>query len=312
MPNRDHIPGGYILKARKTLDSELMDKPPLYSKLWDWMLLRAEWREGKRLKRGQFHTTIAEMQEAMSWHVGFRKITPTKKEIRAAYEWLSRKSDEGHAKGTMIGTTKGTRGMVITVQNYEFYQDPKSYEGHSEGHDEKSTKVLRRAQDSKEVEERRRKHSSDNSATADSSAAKQFPDEYREFVDSFVAFVVKEHGALAPRVTPALISSSLDTVDKLVRIDGHSFEAVKAAMRWAVRDSFWSKNALSLAGLRKKRDGLTKFQRVLARFEDDQSPGQQDTASWQKNSFGIPVTFDGQDWIDAHGNLSAPPKEVAT
>ncbi|EPR42703.1 hypothetical protein dsx2_2620 [Desulfovibrio sp. X2] len=150
------IQGGYILKARKTLESELMDKPPLYSKLWDWMLLRAEWRDGMKLKRGQFHTTIEEMRDAMSWHVGYRLIRPTIKEIRSAYEWFARKSDEGQAKGTMIGITKGTRGMLITVYNYELYQDPKNYEGHNEGHNEKSTKGELRAQDRLRREEEKK------------------------------------------------------------------------------------------------------------------------------------------------------------
>ena len=283
------IAGGFILKARQSLESDLMDKPPLWSKLWDWMLLRAEWRDGKKLRRGQFHTTIDEMREAMSWHVGYRKVMPTKKEIRSAYEWFARKSDEGNAKGTMIGITKGTRGMVITILNYEFYQDPKNYEGHDEGHDEKSTKGKLGAQDSKEVEEEKKKKESslrsdspDNSASAEPPEAKQFPPEYHEFVEGFAAYVAQEHGAKAPKITPALISSSLDTVEKLVRIDGHSFETVQAAMRWAVRDGFWSKNALSLAGLRKRSDGLTKFQKILARFEEEKAPTPRPGGSGQR------------------------------
>jgi uncharacterized protein YneF (UPF0154 family) len=60
------IEGGYILIARKIFESELMQKPPLYLKLWVWMLGRAMWKDGAKLKRGQFVTTIADMQEAMS------------------------------------------------------------------------------------------------------------------------------------------------------------------------------------------------------------------------------------------------------
>ena len=276
------IAGGFILKARQSLESDLMDKPPLWSKLWDWMLLRAEWRDGKKLRRGQFHTTIDEMREAMSWHVGYRKVMPTKKEIRSAYEWFARKSDEGNAKGTMIGITKGTRGMVITILNYKFYQDPKNYEGHDEGHDEKSTKGKLGAQDSKEVEEEKKKKDSslrsespDNSAAADSSApTREYPPDLVQFVEGFAAYVVQEHGAKAPKITPVLIARSLDVVDKLMRIDGHDVETVKAVVRWAARDSFWAANALSLAGLRKKSDGLTKFQKILAAYEQaQQKPG---------------------------------------
>jgi hypothetical protein len=123
------IEGGYILSARKTLESAIMNKPPLYSKLWTWMQLQANHEEVyKGLKRGQFFTTIDDMVEAMSWHVGYRKKSPSKKQIRRAYEWFKR--------GTMIVTTKSTRGMLITILNYDYYQNPENYEGHDEGHDD--------------------------------------------------------------------------------------------------------------------------------------------------------------------------------
>jgi hypothetical protein len=127
--SQDHISGGYILLARKLLDNEIMRKPPLYLKLWIWMLGRAYHSDtAKGLKRGQFQTSIAEMREAMTHYVGYRKVTPSAKEIRTIYESLR--------EALAMGTTKGTRGMIITINNYSKYQDPKNYEGHNE----KSTK----------------------------------------------------------------------------------------------------------------------------------------------------------------------------
>ena len=40
----EKINGGYILLARQTLHSEIMDKPPIYFKLWCWMLLKAAYQ----------------------------------------------------------------------------------------------------------------------------------------------------------------------------------------------------------------------------------------------------------------------------
>lgn len=119
------IQGGYILLARKTLESEIMDKPPLYFKLWGWMLLQAKFKPQKGLERGQFKTSIKEMQAAMAHLVGYRKVTPTTKQIRGIYESLT--------KGSMIGTTKVTGGLIITILKYDEYQDYKNYEGHDEG-----------------------------------------------------------------------------------------------------------------------------------------------------------------------------------
>lgn len=122
------IIGGYILLARKLLGSELMEsKPAHFMKLWIWMLLKARWQDGDKLKRGQLLTTIAEMQEAGGHHVGYRQKKLTKDQVRSAYEHFS--------KTGMITTAKTTRGMVITIENYDAFQKSDSYVGHTEHYD---------------------------------------------------------------------------------------------------------------------------------------------------------------------------------
>lgn len=126
------IPGGFILKARKTLsNSVLADGPPLYSKLWDWMLMQAFWKDGDNLKRGQFATSTRQMQEAVSWKIGYRKRLPTRQEIRSSYEAFT--------NNHMINHTKTTRGMVITICNYDIYQNPANYEQPTEQPDGHTT-----------------------------------------------------------------------------------------------------------------------------------------------------------------------------
>lgn len=138
------IPGGYILLARRLTDSGIMNKPHLFMKMWMWMLLQAAFKDHGNLKRGQFFTSIDRMREAFSYKVGYRIIKPSIKEIRAAYDFL--------AKGTMISITKVTHGMIITIINYELYQNFLNYEGHTEGHGEESTQgtILRKKERMKE------------------------------------------------------------------------------------------------------------------------------------------------------------------
>jgi len=141
------IPGGYILLSRKILNNEIMKKPPLYFKIWAWILLNAQHKDYGNLKRGQLFTSIPEMQEAMSYKVGYRIEKPTKKRIWGVLEWL-RNPYEGNTKVTtnvpMIETTKVTHGIIITVVNYDLYQTPSNYEGNNEGNDEGMTKGQRR------------------------------------------------------------------------------------------------------------------------------------------------------------------------
>ncbi len=113
-----------MLVAKKIFDSELMKKPPLYSKLFLWMLGQAAFKDTKKLKRGEFITSIPKMQEAMSYFVGYRKEVPTVRQIRKVYEGLT--------KGHTTVTTKVTGGLKISILKYDYYQTPKNYEGHDE------------------------------------------------------------------------------------------------------------------------------------------------------------------------------------
>ena len=146
--NEPLITGGYILLSRKLIESKIMKKPPLYLKVWVWLLLKAQHEPYKGLDRGEWMTSVSEIQEAMSWMVGYRKTTPTYKQIRNVLDWL-RNPCEGNTnsntKDGMIGTTKGTHGIKIKILNYDFYQDPKNYEGHNERQRKGTPKEMREA-----------------------------------------------------------------------------------------------------------------------------------------------------------------------
>ena len=126
MSAEEPIKGGYILLSRKLLKSGIMEKPPLFLKLWTWMLMQASFKDHGDLKRGQFFSSINRMRKAMSHKVGYSVFTPSTKQIRGAVEFLT--------KTRMAVTTKVTHGMVITILNYDYYQNWKNYEGHSGGH----------------------------------------------------------------------------------------------------------------------------------------------------------------------------------
>ena len=146
--------GGYILISRKLIESEIWNKPPLYVKVWLYLLIRAQHSDYKDLKRGQLWTSIDEIREACSYNVGFRKVTPTKKEVWSILEFLRnpkngnnlRNPYEGTAKETMVETTKGTHGILVTICNYNVYQTPKNYEGNDEGNNEGTMKATAREQ----------------------------------------------------------------------------------------------------------------------------------------------------------------------
>jgi hypothetical protein len=62
------------------------------------------------------------------------------------------------------------------------------------------------------------------------------------------------------KVNDNLIKNSIDTIDKLIRIDGFTIDDIKTVLSFVVKDDFWSKQILSLVSLRNKsKNGNLKF-----------------------------------------------------
>lgn len=118
------ITGGYYIKARKIQDSAIAKSPPHVREIWDWMLKTANHKDLKTygiiIKRGQLFTSYQEIQNELSWKVGFIKKSYKKHDVDNAMCWLRQEQ--------MITTQKTTRGLIVTVCKYVYYQDPSNYD----------------------------------------------------------------------------------------------------------------------------------------------------------------------------------------
>lgn len=142
---------GWISLHRKMIESEIWEKPPLYIKVWIYLLLSAQHSDYKGLKRGQVRTSIPEIIEACKWRVGARVERPTKDQVYQVLEFLrgkamksERRPHEGNARATMITTTKATQAIIVTISNYADYQDRATNESNDEGNGEKATNPPRK------------------------------------------------------------------------------------------------------------------------------------------------------------------------
>lgn len=126
------IPGGYYIKARKIQDSEIAHSPPHFREIWDWLIKEANHKDrkinGKLIKRGQCLRTYQDILDGLSWKVGYRTERYTKWQCEEAMKFLRTR--------LMITTTRTTRGIIITILNYNEYQNPKNYEDHNDHHNE--------------------------------------------------------------------------------------------------------------------------------------------------------------------------------
>lgn len=113
-----YIPDGYYLMARK--ESWIDHQPPYTREIFRYFIRMANHTDSKTLKKGQLLCTYNKIIAALSWFVGYRKMAYKKHQCENAMKQLKRAG--------MIATAKTTRGMIVTVCNYETYQTPKNYE----------------------------------------------------------------------------------------------------------------------------------------------------------------------------------------
>lgn len=121
------------MKARQVQEKWIANAPPHIREIWDFILLKANYKDHGSIKRGQLLITYKDIQEGLAWFVGYRKETYRKHHCEIAMKALVRER--------MIDTTKTTRGIIITVLNYNKYQDPKNYECYSEHYNETTMKL---------------------------------------------------------------------------------------------------------------------------------------------------------------------------
>jgi len=130
------IEGGYILQPRKFCESSVSGMPPVTREVWLYLLRKVNYYDNSRtnIKRGSGFFTYSDIINDLCWYAGYRKITYKKNDIAKSLRRLR--------ESTAIATTKETRGIIVTICNFELYQDPKNYESTNES----TTKAPRKHQ----------------------------------------------------------------------------------------------------------------------------------------------------------------------
>lgn len=118
------IKGGYILQPRIIQESDISVAPPYVREIWSYILREANSKDNKyngfEIKRGQLFRSYQDIREGTKWFIGWRKMMYNENHTKKAMKFL---------RDTLrITTTKELGGVLITVCNYDYYQDPSNYE----------------------------------------------------------------------------------------------------------------------------------------------------------------------------------------
>lgn len=124
MTTTEPIFGGYYLKARKFNNSKIAHCVPHIREIWDWLIMNANHKpyttkKGTTINRGQILTTYKDIQEGLHWYDGFIKKTYKKHHVDTTMRTLRAEA--------MVTTRKTTLGIIITICNYDIYQNPDNY-----------------------------------------------------------------------------------------------------------------------------------------------------------------------------------------
>lgn len=271
------IKGGYYIKARKIKDSDIAHAPPHVREIWDYLIRKANHSDkkayGETLKRGQVLTSYDEIREDLHWMVGWRKQRYTKSQCEIAMKFLRK----GVGKHARITTRKTTRGLVVTILNYSFYQNPKNYENYKESYNENYNENDNKSQPHDTIDKNGKNEKNDKKKDKPSPSDKKsegsggtkkkksvptVSPEVKEFCDTCYKFLKEKHGKSFPKTTN--MEDWYRTVRLLQSEDGFTLQEIKETIRFAMQDPFWHKQVISLAGgIRKKdEDKLSKFQKI--------------------------------------------------
>jgi len=242
------ITGGHVLLSRMIFESSIWRKPPQYFRLWVWLIGKAVFQDGHTfkghvLKRGELITTYAQLADALSYCHNRATIKPTTKEVRIMLSWLR---SEGMIllkpliggtlpnKGRHNDLTRAYLGLLISIVEYNTYQDLKSYKGRDKG---------RPSDELGQIRERMRVN-------------KIFSSDSVEV--RLTEFLLQKILSRNPKFKNPNIQSWAKQVDYMIRMDKRTPEEIRTVIEWSQNDPFWKSNILSTSKLREKFDQLTE------------------------------------------------------
>jgi len=119
--------GGWIKVHRCFDQSEAAHFPPCTREVWFYLLRNVNHADNGKYRRGNGFFALEDIQEDLSWSVGYRVEKYSKPQLTKALRRLK--------NALMIETARATRGIYVTVLNYDKYQGIHDGEGNDEGNE---------------------------------------------------------------------------------------------------------------------------------------------------------------------------------
>jgi hypothetical protein len=232
--------GAFVI-SRSIFESEIWYKPPEYLKIWLYLIGKANHKGrkygGHFCERGQYFCDYNELREQLKYKIGYRN---------SAYNDSYMKNLMKYLRSTLMVTpVKKPRGLLITITNYDSYQDLSNYENSSEDSNEKTNCKPTVNQMPLSIN---KNYKNDKNLK---NIYSQNSDEFR-LSGLLLSLILKRN---PKNKKPDLQMWTLH-IDRMIRLDNRKVDDIEAVIKWSQDDEFWQNNILSTQSLRNKFDQL--------------------------------------------------------
>ena len=174
------------------------------------------------------------------------------------YEWIQDRTGATKAqvdmfirwakKSQMLTTQKTTRGMIVSITNYDVFQTLDNYKNDTEN----EMKTIRKRQGTKVSKKEKKETSSQNLELAGL---------------LLTSILNRRNGFKKPN-----LESWAKNIDLMIQVDKRQPDEIEKVIIWCQKDEFWQDNILSTAKLRKQFDQLAlKMAKTKQKIDDEPS-----------------------------------------
>lgn len=260
--------GGWIKDYRKELESDIWMMPPLYHRVWQYLKYMANHKPTKiplengdffTIEAGQHLTSIRGIAKGVAWYEGRVYKEPNPRTISKILDWLEK------VKMITIDRGRGNREYtLVTVVNWALYQGSDDdgvtanaqaskqsvHINKNDKNDKKNIDIniltdinnVESSQKTKKKEKEKPKFAEDHNATI--------------LTKLLVKMMLQNNPNARIPKTEKQKQDWIDSLEKIHRLDGYSYDEIKQVIIWCQNDDFWKANILSTKKLREKMPTL--------------------------------------------------------
>lgn len=247
---------GWIKDYRKELESDIWMMPPLYHRVWQYIKYMANHKPTKiplengdffTIEAGQHLTSIRGIAKGVAWYEGRVYKEPNPRTISKILNWLEK------VKMIEINRGRGNREYtLITIVNWALYQgsDDEGVTANAQGHTQASKQRVHI--------NKNEKNDKNDKEVINNNVGKKFSDDHEATVLTklLVKMMLQNNPNARIPKTEKQKERWIDSLEKIHRLDGYSYDQIKKAIIWSQNNDFWKANILSTKKLREKMPTL--------------------------------------------------------